>query len=190
MHGKENMSYITTYTGKHFDPVNPEEEKIDIRDIGHALSLTCRGNGHVKTFFSVGQHCIHCAQEAAARGYSERLILACLLHDASECYMSDVPRPIKGLLPEYKETENHLLEQVYHKFLGSTLTDEEEALVKQIDDDMLYYDLLHLLNEASEEEAPVMKTEFSYKVLPFETVEERYLELFKHYCNSVIGEKK
>ena len=184
------MSYITTYTGKHFDPVYPEEDKIDIRDIAHALSLTCRGNGHVKTFFSVGQHCIHCALEAEARGYSERLILACLLQDASECYMSDVPRPIKGILPEYKETEERLLEQVYHKFLGSTLTDEEEALVKQIDNDMLYYDLLHLLNEASEEEAPVMKTEFSYKVLPFETVEERYLELFKQYCNSAIGEKK
>lgn len=89
------MSYITTYTGKHFDPVNPDASLLCIEDIAHALSLLCRGNGHVQTFFSVGQHCIACAKEAQARGLSARLILACLLHDASECYMSDVPRPFK-----------------------------------------------------------------------------------------------
>ena len=37
------MSYITTYTRKHFDPVHPEAEKIDILDIAHALPLICRG---------------------------------------------------------------------------------------------------------------------------------------------------
>lgn len=42
---------ITTYTGKHFDPTQPEKERICIDDIAHALSLLCRGNGHVKTFF-------------------------------------------------------------------------------------------------------------------------------------------
>lgn len=47
---------ITTYTGKHFDPTHPDEELICIEDIAHALSLLCRGNGHVRTFFSVGQH--------------------------------------------------------------------------------------------------------------------------------------
>ena len=82
------MSYITTYTGKHFDPVNPDASLLCIEDIAHALSLLCRGNGHVQTFFSVGQHCIACAKEAQARGLSARLVLACLLHDASECYMS------------------------------------------------------------------------------------------------------
>ncbi len=45
------MGCITTYTGRHFDPVCPESGEIDIRDIAHALSLICRGNGHVKTFF-------------------------------------------------------------------------------------------------------------------------------------------
>ena len=37
------MSYITTYTRNHFNPVHPEAEKIEIQDIAHALSLTCRG---------------------------------------------------------------------------------------------------------------------------------------------------
>ena len=45
--------FITTYTGKHFKPTDPNPELIDIPDIAHALSLICRGNGHVKTFCSV-----------------------------------------------------------------------------------------------------------------------------------------
>ncbi len=89
--------YITTYGGTHFVPAKPEMDKIHITDIAHALSLICRGSGHVKTFFSVGQHCIHCALEAEARGYSRRIVLACLLHDASEAYISDVPSPFKKI---------------------------------------------------------------------------------------------
>lgn len=58
--------FITTYTGQHFEPTNPDPELIRIEDIAHALSMLCRGNGHVKTFWSVGQHCICCAREAAA----------------------------------------------------------------------------------------------------------------------------
>ena len=44
------MSYITTYTGKHFDPIQPEPGLFDLTDISHALSLLCRGNGHMKHF--------------------------------------------------------------------------------------------------------------------------------------------
>ena len=75
------MSYITTYTGNHFDPINPDPELINIVDIAHALPMICRGNGQVSTFWSVGEHCILCAKEAAARGYSNRVIEGALLHD-------------------------------------------------------------------------------------------------------------
>ena len=61
------MSYITTYTRKHFDPVHPDPENICIEDIAHALSMLCRGNGHVSSFWSVGEHCICCAKEALGR---------------------------------------------------------------------------------------------------------------------------
>ncbi|MDE5966785.1 MAG: hypothetical protein K2G89_08125 [Lachnospiraceae bacterium] len=170
--------YITTYSGSHFFPTEPSPEDIHITDIAHALSLLCRGNGHVKTFFSVGQHCIHCALEAKARGYSERVIFACLLHDASEAYMSDVPSPFKKHLKEYQNWEDNLLSIIYEKYLGSALTKQEQAQVKSVDEDMLYYDLLTLLQEPQNHEAPVMYSEFSYEVLPFETVEQRYLALF------------
>lgn len=181
---KYNMSYITTYTGKYFDPTSPDMSKVDIRDIAHALSLTCRGNGHVKTFFSVGQHCILCAKEAEARGYDRRVILACLLHDASEAYMSDVPRPVKHALPGYVAAEKRLLEQIYEKYLGAPLTAEEQALVKIIDDAMLYYDLKFLLNEIQDREEPNLRVELDYAVVPFSQVEEEYLRLYDEWTEA------
>ncbi len=173
--------YITTYGGTHIEPVNPEADKIYISDIAHALSLLCRGNGHVKTFFSVGQHCVRCALEAEARGYTKRVVLACLLHDACEAYMSDITRPLKQYLPQYKVYENRLLEVIYEKYLGSPLTEEEEKLVKEIDDDLLYFDMLHLLGEHMRDVPPKMQISFDYAFVPFEQVEREYLNLYERF---------
>jgi len=174
-------AYITTYGGSRFMPTDPRAEDVHITDIAHALSYICRGNGHVKTFFSVGQHCLHCALEAEARGHSPRVVLACLLHDAAEAYMSDVPRPFKPYLTEYKGFEDRLLAVIYEKYLGSPLTAEEEALVKGIDDDTLYFNLRDLLNNPPEGPVPDMKTKFPQTFRPFEEVEREYLEIFEKY---------
>ena len=154
------------------------------RDIAHALSLTCRGNGHVSSFWSVGEHCICCAKEALGRGYSNRHALACLLHDASECYMSDVPRPLKQEMPRYREVEEQLLQVIYKKFLGSSLTDEEAQRLKEIDDDLLWYDLEVLLEEKQPGDAPKLHFELDYTVRPFVEVEQEYLEMFQKLSES------
>ena len=36
---KKMSEYITTYTGKHFKPTEPDPELFDIEDIAHPLSL-------------------------------------------------------------------------------------------------------------------------------------------------------
>lgn len=174
-------NYITTYTGIRFEPKDPQPEHIRIEDIAHALSLICRGNGHVKTFWSVGEHCICCAREAAARGLSGRVILACLLHDASECYMSDIPRPFKSVLPEYREHEDALLDMIYTRFLGSPLTEEEQRRLKEIDDALLWYDLTNLLDERPSGEPSEIHIGIDYTFRPFSDVEAEYLALFDHY---------
>jgi hypothetical protein len=174
--------HITTYTGQWFYPTQPDPEAIHIEDIAHALPMICRGNGHVKKFFSVGEHCILCAREAQARGYSDRVVLACLLHDASECYMSDVPRPFKKMLPEYIESENRLLDLIYEKYLGSPLTDGEQKQLKGIDDDLLWYDLKYLLNEECGPQ-PEVHVRSSYEWIPFERVTEEYLAIFREYSS-------
>ena len=86
---------MNTWTGRQFDPLHMQPSDVSLEDIAHALSLLCRGGGHLDRFYSVGQHCINCAGEARARGWSDRLVLACLLHDASEAYISDIIRPVK-----------------------------------------------------------------------------------------------
>ena len=170
--------FITTCTGIRMNPTAARPDQICIEDIAHALSLICRGNGHVKTFWSVGEHCLLCYKEARARGYSRRLVLACLLHDASECYLSDVPRPFKQQLPAYRKMEDRLLDMIYEKFLGSTLTPEEEALLKEVDDAMLWFDIRFLLNDDPGVEKPMVHVEPDYRVRPFEEVEREYLEAF------------
>lgn len=172
--------YITTYTGKHFLPMHPDPEKIDIRDIAHALSMLCRGNGHVKIFYSVGQHCILCAREAAAEKLSGRMILACLLHDAGECYLSDVPSPFKQDMPSYRALEDHLLDLIYQKYLGSPLSEAEEKELKRIDHALLAWDLKTLLDE-EQEHLPALLVQPDYRVRPFADVEREYLEIFYRY---------
>lgn len=170
-------SWITTYTGEHFYPVRPEMEKIKIEDIAHALSMICRGNGHVSTFYSVGQHCLDCMEEAEAEGLSVRIQMGCLLHDASECYMSDVPSPFKNELPRYRSWEDHLLNMIFTKFLGSTLNRQEWTEVKRIDHAMLYYDLDQLL-EPQTKEAPDILLPPSHEFRDFADVEQDYLRQY------------
>lgn len=138
------MSYITTVTGKHFFPLNPNRQDIDIEDIAHALSLICRANGHFRHFYSVAQHSIACAEEAIARGYSLEVTLGCLLHDASEAYLCDVTRPVKKHIPAYLKAEESLQKVIWKKFIGRELTEPEQNQVFEIDDHILSMEF-HLL---------------------------------------------
>ena len=131
------MSEIKTNSGIMIDPLRPRQELIKIEDIAHSLSMLCRANGHFKSFYSVCQHSINCMQEARARGYSRRVQLACLLHDGSEAYLSDVTRPVKEELPLYRKIEEPLQEMIWQKWLGSALTEEENRQVFAIDDERL-----------------------------------------------------
>lgn len=106
------------------------------------------------------------------------MAFACLLHDASECYLSDVPRPFKKTLSGYKEQEKNLLDLIYQKYLGSPLNAKEEQLLKEIDDDMLWFDLTYLLNEPQERAAPEIHITIDYTVRAFEETEKEYLELY------------
>ena len=176
------MTNITTYSGKIVDIENPMPESIDIGDIAHALSFLCRGGGNTNIFFPVARHCVYCAMEAEARGYSDEVVFACLLHDASEAYMVDIPKPIKdNLIPQYRVYENKVLDCVYRKYIGRALNDEEKALVDRVDHDLLNYDLMYLLN--MEVELPEINIEMKYVFEDFKVSEKAYLEIFEKYTS-------
>ena len=179
------MSYITTSSGLHFDPVAPQEELIRITDIAHSLSLICRANGHVRLFYSVAQHSIACALEARERGYSTYICLGCLLHDASEAYLSDVTRPIKGMLTEYLTVEDRLQDMIWKRFMGRVPDEEDRRLIFGVDDDMLSYEFHHLMPEdyGQEEQWRRVRAVIPVTLRPFDEVETEFLELFEELDN-------
>jgi hypothetical protein len=174
------MSEIMTHSKKMFDPLHPKAELVDIEDIAHSLAMLCRANGHFKSFYSVGQHCINCAREARARGWSERLQLACLLHDASEAYLSDVTRPVKQELPQYRLIEEPLQDAIWLKYLGTPLTAEENRQVFQIDDDVLWHEFVNLMGAALSDTEPALASSPIYEFMGFEPCRADYLRLFSH----------
>ncbi len=127
------MSEMTTFTGKKFDPMYMKEQDVSLMDIAHALSLICRGGGHIKHFYSVAQHCINCCNEAEARGLSDRICLSCLLYHATDTYLSELIRPIKSLLQQYHEIEEYIRDIIFEKFGLLDFTDEENKYRKQVD---------------------------------------------------------
>ena len=173
------MSEIKTNSGVMFDPIRPRQELIDIQDIAHSLSMLCRANGHFSSFYSVGQHSINCAREAQARGHSRRVQLACLLHDGSEAYLSDVTRPVKEELPVYRQIEEPLQNMIWEKWLGSPLTEEEYNQVFAIDDAMLYYEFQTLMDTSLWEPAPKLQAQPAFGFVGFSQTRQEFLKLFR-----------
>ena len=177
--------YITTFSKIKFAPLNPKKEDILVDDIAHALSLMSRANGHFPEFYSVGQHSIFCCEEAIARGYSNRVALACLLHDASEAYMSDIIRPVKKHLSQYLEIEEKLQTFIYRVFLEEDLNDEELKLVHFIDNALLYNEFIHYMNEEVNVDKVELVSKPDFKFTDFKDVENRYKELFNNLINNI-----
>ena len=174
------MSCIKTYTGVMFDPINPDPNLIDIQDIAHSLAMLCRANGHFRSFYSVGQHCINCAREAEARGWSRRVQLACLLHDGSEAYLADVTRPVKKELPKYLEIEEPLQNLIWEKFLDAPLTREEYEMVFEIDDGVLYHEFVALMDGTRlSDREPELKSAPEFAFMGFDPCTETFLKLFR-----------
>ena len=170
--------YITTYTKKHFTPLSPVAEDIDIRDIAHALSLIVRANGHFPEFYSVAQHSIHCAEEAMARKADPRKALLCLLHDASEAYIADVTRPLKRNLSEYREAEEKLQTAIYIKLTGFAPDKRELEFVSMVDDTLLCHEFKHYIGEQLFDEELELHSSPDFEFVPFKEIENKFIELF------------
>ena len=87
-------------------------------------------------------------------------------------------------LPEYKAREERLLDMIFNKFLGSSLTPAEQLQMKEIDDAMLWYDLKELLDETPLGEPPELHSDLDYSVRPFQDVEKEYLELYYQFSET------
>lgn len=135
--------WIQTLTGQQFWPLDVRPGDISILDIAGALAKMCRFAGHSTVFYSVAQHCVLGSYAIEARGGTTSHALAFLLHDASEAYVVDVPRPLKRLeaLAGYRAVEEEVQQAIGREY-GVNLDD---PLVHLMDNVMLateYRDLV------------------------------------------------
>lgn len=105
------MSFIKTFSGKHFyyDRINKDD--IVINDIAVSLSNICRFAGHLSHFYSVAQHAVLCSQLVP-----QEFAFEALMHDATEAYCQDIPAPLKRLLPDYKRMEEKIDAVIREKY--------------------------------------------------------------------------
>lgn len=108
-----NGSYFPTYSGCRVDVLHPDPSQIKFRDIAHALSQICRYAGHTVRMYSVAEHCVRLVQSVSLE--AKRMAL---IHDASEAYLQDVPRPIKRLevMKPYLCAEIKLSDVIFEKY--------------------------------------------------------------------------
>jgi hypothetical protein len=127
----KEAAWIQTYSGRRFNPTNPYPDAIVIQDIAHALSMQCRFSGHTKKFYSVAQHSVLVSYICDSRD-----ALWGLMHDASEAYLVDVPRPLKqsGKFDTYLEFEAKMQNAICKRF---GLPMQEPPSVKMADTKLL-----------------------------------------------------
>lgn len=104
--------WIQTWSGQVYRFEKPDPESIVIVDIAHALSQTCRFTGHTDTLYSVAEHCVRLSSTVPQEDAP-----AALLHDAAECYLTDVNKPLKQLIGRrYKRLEEIGQRVIFRKF--------------------------------------------------------------------------
>jgi uncharacterized protein len=106
------MTWIQTYTGKHFSIADLSAASVSYEDIEHALAHLCRFNGHTRSFYSVAQHSVLVSDLLETD--EERMWG--LVHDMAEAYTGDLARPFKGLPeigPVWNAMEQKILRVIY-----------------------------------------------------------------------------
>lgn len=132
---------FTTQSGRLFDPLKITPSVINIHDIAHALSNLCRFGGHSHQFYSVAQHSLR-----VSAMLPPPLKLQGLMHDATEAYIVDLPRPLKVLLPQYVKLEENVWQAIAARFNLPLKLDKD---VHDADDLILVAELEELMTHNS-----------------------------------------
>jgi hypothetical protein len=182
-------SFIETYTGRAFWPLEPRVEDLSVIDIAHALSNQCRYSGHVRFFYSVAQHCCLLAAWMSEHGYSSLDCLQMLMHDGTEAYLVDVPRPIKRSMPQFCEWER-ALNDVIRQWLGWQDT-PTPAIIDELDGRIIVDERAALMDTARRNDwGNAGKLEpIGVQIVPWtpEQAEKNFLIQYAAYSKEVYG---
>jgi hypothetical protein len=174
-------AFIETFTGGRFRPLSPVWADIRITDIAHALSNQCRFSGHVRSFYSVGEHSVRVAEYVAETEKDTSTILWALLHDASEAYLVDLPTPLKTMEQigaGYRKAERRVMRAVCQRF---GLSKEQPDAVTHADRTLLATEVRDLMFNRPEHWAKVTALPLYGRIRPWApaTAEYEFLRLFE-----------
>lgn len=128
--------HIRLFSGTYLNLLEPAPTDIFLIDIAVGLARECRWGNHCKRFYSVAEHSMECM--AYAELYHPRehgLAFQCLMHDAHEAYLGDIPTPLKNLMPIYNEIAERVQKAINIRF---RLLPPYDKRVKQIDEIILH----------------------------------------------------
>lgn len=141
------MTTFRTITGR-FEIKDFGPEHVNVFDIATGLAKANRYNGQYSGDHpvSVAQHSvlISIMMEEELRDsvpsspcFHLKLSMVGLLHDASEAYLGDCPKPFKPYLPDFVALENKFQTACYIKLYGRDITEDEHCFLKGYDQRML-----------------------------------------------------
>jgi hypothetical protein len=129
---------IITATGKWVHPLSITADEISVRDAALALSKQCRFNGHCDRFVSVAEHCCIVHDLVHEAGAYPSILVAALLHDIGEVYLSDIPKPLKECFGEYRLFEDSIYATAMRKH---GLPGERVEFVQEMDHQAFLYEV-------------------------------------------------
>lgn len=166
-----------TASGRKYWPEDPRPEDICIEDIAHALALQCRYGGHCSEFYSVAQHAVYVSEVCDPAD-----ALWGLLHDASEAYIVDVPRPLKQAagMEGYTALERRVMAAVCEHF---GMPQEMPASVRAADESVLATEARDLMPHHGEAGVPLWRLshaphEWTVEPWAWEWAEHTFLKRF------------
>ena len=127
LHGRDLSHSLQTVSGKFIWPLDPRPEEIDYVSVARGLSTECRYGNQSPYPIPVAWHSV-----ALSHVVPPKYAQAALIHDASEAYLKDIPRPIRRQEPlksVYDAIEDKLLRTCFTHFdVDFDLMDNEEFL--------------------------------------------------------------
>ena len=183
---REDLPYVNMQSGAKFVHQWPLAKDVCIEDVAHNLSKLCRYAGSVDgddTIYSVAEHCVR-----ASYINQEAYPLEKLLHDGSETYTVDCPRPLKYspfMRSVYKFYES-MADKVVQEHFCLDISDKAEREVKRVDKillvtekrDLFSQDRVMYLNKMDDAEGVKALTE---KIVPWTPGEAKRRFLMRYY---------
>ena len=190
------MNWIMTYSGRPMEPLNPQREDILIEDIAHALAMTCRWAGHCHTYYSVAEHSVRVAdcvvslgrEEGLSEGELKDLEMLGLMHDATEAYVGDIPRPLKSQfrlvtprgVETFRQAEAHLYGVIEEALNLPEMTETYQRLVHLADNIVLSTEARDVANEESLKHEPDSPEPLRGKIFPMSWDKARLLFILRY----------